>query len=129
MILANFDTDSPCPLCDTPTRAVDGDVGVDREGIRINMHGMKLMGGEITKRTVTRYQMEIKGLECSEGHKFFTSVRARIRALCPMCMDEMHKYGSSLFSCTRCSQHFSMADWEIPDESIVLEEEGWIKVN
>ncbi len=127
--LASFDEDSPCPLCDAPTRLIDGGVEVDREGIRINMHGLKLMGGDITKKTVTRYQMDVNGLECSDGHRFFTGVRARIRALCPMCMDEMHEYGSSLFSCTRCNKHFSKGDWEIPAEGLVLEEEGWMKAN
>jgi hypothetical protein len=122
-----FENDCPCPLCESPTRMVDEESDVIHEGGRINMHGLKLMGGEITKKTLSLYRMRIKGIECSKGHRFYLEVRSKKRALCPLCQDPLMEYGSSLYSCTRCNRHFSLADWEFPEDTEVLERNGWIR--
>lgn len=125
--LKSFDPDCPCPLCNCPTKAIDSEMDLIHEGGRINMHGLKLMGGEITKRTLSHYRMRVTGIECSEGHCFYIDVSSRKKALCPLCQDPLMEYGSSLYSCSRCNRHFSMADWEFPPDVEVLERNGWIK--
>jgi hypothetical protein len=126
---ARYDSELPCPICKEPSRRLHEQVDLEHEGSRINMHGLKLMGGEITKPTVTQYRMTVAGLECVRGHRFFTDATSKRKALCPLCTDEMMEYGSSLFSCTRCNRHFSKADWDFPDESVVLTDAGWIEAD
>jgi hypothetical protein len=125
--LKDFNQDCPCPVCSAPTRGIDEDIELIHEGGRINMYGLKLMGGEITKRTLSQYRMSVTGIECCDGHRFYIDVSSRRRALCPLCQEPLMEYGSSLYSCTRCDRHFSMADWEFPAEGEVLERSGWIK--
>ncbi len=125
--LKEFDRECPCPLCESPTRVVDEETELIHDGGRINMYGLKLMGGEITKKTATQYWIQVKGIECSKGHRFYMDVASKTKALCPMCHDPLMEYGSSLYSCTRCNRHFSMADWDFPPDGEVLERNGWIK--
>lgn len=125
--LSCYDADCPCPVCGSPTKIIDQTLELQHEGPRINMNGIKLMGGEITKRTMTQYQMSVKGLVCSEGHRFFVDSVSKTRALCPVCHEPMIEYGSSLYSCTRCRKHFSKSDWETPSNDDMLRNDGWIK--
>ncbi len=123
--LSRYDESHPCPKCGSPTRIMDMDIDLKVEGERISIHGLKLMGGEITKKPVTMCSFHIVGRECSEGHKFYSDYTYRPRPLCPVCYDTMMKYGSSLFSCTRCNKHFPVRSWPEPDPGIVLLDEGW----
>lgn len=95
------------------------------EGKRISIRGLKLMGGDITKRVVTQVTYDISGRECREGHKFFSSASSKIRPLCPVCYHPMVRYGSSLLSCTRCNKHYPINDWPDPDPMEVLRDDGW----
>ena len=123
--LIGFTNDVQCPVCGEPMKTIDTALELPFEGQRINVHGLKLMGGDITKKTVTMYQVDLLGMQCSSGHRFFSAISARTRALCPLCYDAMIEYGSSLFSCTRCQRHFSKADWSFPEPEEVLTNEGW----
>lgn len=127
--LSSYDKDCPCPVCSAPTKMINESMDLIHDGPRINMNGIKLMGGEITKRTQTHYQMYVKGLVCSEGHRFFIQAGSKVRALCPMCHELMIEYGSSLYSCTKCNKHFSKGDWEVPSDADVLRNNGWIEAD
>ena len=120
-----FNTDRPCSTCGGPTRDIRGDVEISVEGERISIQGLKLMGGDITKATVTQYTYQINGYECKEEHRFFSDFKCRVRPLCPVCYDPMMKYGSSLMSCARCNKHFPIQSWVQPDEYEVLLMNGW----
>lgn len=123
--LSRYDDSKPCRICGSPTREIHKELQVSVEGSRINMYGIKLMGGEITKRTATRIDYEIVGRECAEGHLFYGDVSYKKRPICPLCYDPLMIYGTSLFSCSRCSKHFPMGDWPDPDPEETLKEEGW----
>lgn len=120
-----FNTDRLCGICGGPTRDIRGDIEISVEGERISIQGLKLMGGNITKTTVTQYTYQITGYECKEEHRFFSDFKCRVRPLCPVCYDPMMKYGSSLMSCSRCNKHFPIQNWVQPDEHEVLLMNGW----
>ncbi|MGA1866443.1 MAG: hypothetical protein ACMUFK_03125 [Thermoplasmatota archaeon] len=122
---ASFDQRVPCRLCGSPTKKYEGDHEVPVEGKRISIRGLKLMGGDITKRTVTQITYSLSGYECQEGHKLYRSVSYRVRLLCPMCYHPMMKYGASLISCPNCNKHFPVNEWPEPDPMDVLHDEGW----
>jgi len=126
--MVGFDEKLPCPLCGSPSKVIDSEMEFIHEGERINVHGLKLMGGEITKRTQTQYQLHVRGTECEEGHLLYEEAKGRIRALCPLCFDPMIEYGSSLLSCTRCNRHYSKADWTIPPIDDIMRAEGWQRI-
>ena len=123
-----FDPKKPCETCGSPTRPVNGEIEVPVEGERISIRGLKLMGGDITKRVVTQITYDISGYECREGHKFFSRAESKVRPLCPVCYHPMIKYGSSLLSCTRCNRHYPVNDWPDPDPMEVLDQEGWQRI-
>ena len=123
--IQGFDDSVPCRICGSPTRILEKEMELKVEGDRINISGLKLMGGEITKRTASSVEYHIWGRECSEGHPFYGDVGFRIRQLCPMCYGQMMKYGSSLYSCSRCNKHFPINDWPDPDPEETLRNEGW----
>ncbi|MBN1540029.1 MAG: hypothetical protein JW939_07780 [Candidatus Thermoplasmatota archaeon] len=122
---ANFDPRVPCRLCGSPTKKFEGDHEALVEGNRISIRGLKLMGGDITKRTVTQITYTLSGYECQEGHRLYRSVSCRVRLLCPMCYHPMMKYGSALISCPNCNKHFPVNEWPDPDPMDVLHDEGW----
>jgi hypothetical protein len=118
----------PCKRCGSPTKEINGDIDIDVDGERLSIYGLKLMGGEITKRAVTKYTYSMNGYICKEDHKFYSDFKCRIRPLCPVCYDPMIKYGSSLLSCSRCNKHFPVNDWKEPDELDVLVNNGWAPI-
>ncbi|MBN1390203.1 MAG: hypothetical protein JXA22_06135 [Candidatus Thermoplasmatota archaeon] len=121
----SFDARVPCMLCGSPTKAFDGEHDIPVEGRRISINGLKLMGGDITKKTVTQITYTLSGYECQGGHKLYSSVTYRVRQLCPLCYHPMFRYGSSLISCTRCNKHFPLNDWPKPDPMALLQGDGW----
>ncbi|MGA1847707.1 MAG: hypothetical protein ACMUHB_00070 [Thermoplasmatota archaeon] len=123
--LSRFDESEPCRICGSPTKEVHGTYEMKVEGGRMSIYGIKLMGGEITKKPSTLFTFEIEGRECSEGHQFFKDFEHRSRALCPVCYDPMMRYGSSLYSCSRCNKHFPVQSWPEPDPVEVLMDKGW----
>jgi hypothetical protein len=123
--LSSYDPSVPCSICGSPTRDIRRHVDVTVEGNRISIYGVKLMGGEITKRTASRVEYEITGRDCPEGHLFYDDVGFRIRPICPLCYDPLMIYGNSLYSCSRCNKHFPMNDWPDPDPEATLRGEGW----
>jgi hypothetical protein len=123
--LARYDESEPCRLCGSPTKAVRGSYDMKVEGSRMSIYGIKLMGGEITKKPSTLFTFDIQGRECSNGHLFYQDFEYRSRALCPVCYDPMMRYGSSLYSCSRCNKHFPVQSWPDPDPVSVLRDKGW----
>jgi len=126
--LTGFHASEPCAICGSPTRDIHGTYEMKVEGGRISIHGVRLMGGEITKKPSTLFIFEIEGRECSEGHRFFKDFEYRSRALCPVCFDPMMRYGSSLYSCSRCNKHFPVQSWPEPDPVSVLRDNGWEEI-
>jgi hypothetical protein len=124
----SYSVRQPCKRCGAPTKVTNGEIEIEVEGERLSINGLKLMGGEITKKAVTRYTYHVQGYTCKEEHRFYSDFRCRIRPLCPVCYDPMIKYGSSLFSCTRCNKHFSLESWVEPDAEEVLLDHGWAPV-
>lgn len=124
----SFNIRKPCKRCGAPTKDVKGEIEINVEGKRMSIYGLKLMGGEITKRPITQYTYKIEGYQCKEDHKFYGDFKCRIRPLCPVCYDPMIKYGSSLLSCARCNKHFPVDNWVEPDELDILLEQGWAPI-
>jgi tRNA(Ile2) C34 agmatinyltransferase TiaS len=58
----------------------------------------------------------------------YSSFEAREKPLCPMCLDRMIIFGSSIFSCPRCKRHFPLDAFATKDPEIALREEGWVKI-
>jgi len=125
--LRTYDRTCPCPVCGEPTVQHDEEVEHNVEGKRLPMSGMKLMGGDITKKAVTQISFSVSGRLCRQGHRSFTSFTSRERPLCPMCYDKMIRYGTSILSCPRCNRHFPMDAFETMDHEEALTAEGWIR--
>jgi tRNA(Ile2) C34 agmatinyltransferase TiaS len=98
------------------------------EGKRIAIGGLKMMGADVTKRTVTAISIAVTGRVCQAGHHMYSSFEAREKPLCPMCLDRMIIFGSSIFSCPRCKRHFPLDAFATKDPEIALKEEGWVKI-
>ena len=120
-----YDMASPCPDCGAPTRQVDRTIEVPVEGNKVAVQDFKVMGGDMNKRSVTQYQIDIVGVECFKGHKYFKSYKHREKQLCPMCLNPMIRYGTAILSCNRCNKHYSLGDWATRDPTQILSEEGW----
>lgn len=124
---ASYDADSPCSICREPTRLVDIELEHPVEGTRMPIHGVKLMGGEITKVPITLLQFRIKGRICSGSHKVLLDYDCREKPLCPICHDRLVLYGASLLSCPRCSRHFQTEFFSTQEPDEALELEGWVR--
>jgi len=126
-VAAPLEPDHPCPICGAPTRAVETTVESAVQGNKIVVQGVRLMGSEISKRSVTECQIDVVGRACENGHKIYATMVPRVRAVCPLCLHYMINYGSAVLSCTKCNKHFSLDDWVFPGPEEVLRNEGWIK--
>jgi ribosomal protein L37AE/L43A len=122
-----YDTESPCPECGAPTRPVERTLEVPVEGSKVMVQDLKVMGGDMNKRSVNQYQIDITGMECYKGHRFYRTFQYREKLLCPLCLGPMIRYGSAILSCNRCNKHYSLGDWAKADPVKLLEDEGWKK--
>jgi len=123
-----FDSAVPCKVCGGPTREETVEIEHQVEGKRISIGGLKMMGADVTKRTVTTISLTVQGRVCQEGHGMYASFEARDKPLCPMCLDRMIRYGSSIMSCPRCKRHFPADAFATMDAEQALREEGWTKI-
>lgn len=123
-----YDMASPCPECGAPMRPVERTIEVPVEGAKVSVQDLKLMGSDMNKRSVTQYSIDIVGVECFKGHRFFRSFVHREKPLCPLCLNPMIRYGSAILSCNRCKKHYSLGDWATKDPLLLLSEEGWKKL-
>jgi uncharacterized Zn ribbon protein len=123
---ADYNGSVPCPVCGSPTREYQEELECPVEGRRIPIRGVKLMGGDITKKPVTMLQFDLKGRICTEGHKIYGDFECREKKLCPVCHDKMVFYGASLLSCPRCNRHFESQYFPDPDPEEELKREGWV---
>lgn len=121
----SYDHTSPCKVCGAPTLEQNEEVQHEVEGAKIKVGGLKLMGSEISKRSITLMAINVKGRSCQEGHRTYTSYTCRDKPLCPMCLDLLMVYGSVILSCPRCNRHYSMADFRSINPEEALEAEGW----
>jgi hypothetical protein len=124
---ASYDQETQCSICGEPTRFVDLELDHPVEGTRMPIQGVKLMGGEITKKPVTLLQFKIKGRICRGGHKVVTEYDCREKPLCPICHDRLVLYGASLLSCPRCSRHYQKEFFSTQEPEEALELEGWVR--
>jgi hypothetical protein len=123
---AVFDPGHPCSVCGSPSKHVEEEIEHPVEGNRVPIRGIKLMGGDITKKPITLLQFRVKGNICSSGHKIYTDYDLREKRLCPICQDKLVFYGSSLLSCPRCNRHFQSEYFATMDPQEALKEEGWL---
>jgi ribosomal protein L37AE/L43A len=123
-----FDPAVPCKVCGEPTMDENTEVDHQVEGKRISIGGLKMMGADVTKRTVTTISITVTGRICQNGHKMYSSFDAREKPLCPMCLDRLIRYGSSIFSCPRCKRHFPLDAFATMDPEQALREEGWVRI-
>jgi ribosomal protein L37AE/L43A len=124
----SFDPSSPCKICGSPTMEQDDEVEHIVEGKRISIGGLKMMGSDVTKRTETMMSMKVRGRRCQNDHLTYSEFEAREKPLCPMCLDRLVRYGSSILSCPRCKRHFPIDAFESMDPGEALRIEGWVKV-
>ena len=122
----DYDPSNRCPECGSPTREYREEMECPVEGNRIPIRGIKLMGGDITKKPITLLEFTVTGRICKEGHKICQDYDYREKRLCPVCQDKMVFYGSTLLSCPRCNRHFENEYFPNPDPVKELESEGWI---
>jgi transposase-like protein len=123
----SYDPSKPCKVCGAPTLEEEVEIDHIVEGKRISIGGLKMMGSDVTKKTETIISMKVKGRVCQNEHMTYSVYESREKPLCPMCLDSLIRYGSSILSCPRCKRHFPVDAFESMDPEEALRSEGWIR--
>ena len=123
-----YDKERPCPICHEPTRQIHREIERMVLGDRVPIKGLRLMGGDLTKRAETLINLDVIGRECRGGHTLCEQYRVRERQLCPLCRRPMITYGSTLMSCRDCSLHFPRDIFSSEDPEKILTSEGFSRV-